>query len=141
MGALMNSWYGALFITAILLLSVYIYVIKTKSNNAIQIVSQAMLHHRYLGAKKYKRKFKTSTQSKNHEKNLSVKVIVVDNQAYWIKDNTFYKAPLVNEKIEKDLAERVDTSNMDKVQLDQMLFIVDKLTEETGDDSRGSGNA
>lgn len=137
----MNNLYGAVLLTSILLLSLYIYVVKTKSKKMVQIVSQAMLHHRYSGAKKYKRKFKASTQSRNHEKNSSVKVIVVDNQAYWIKDNIFYRAPLVNEKIEKDLAEQVDTSNMDRVQLDKMLFIVDKLTEGTSDDSRGSGNA
>jgi hypothetical protein len=100
-----------------------------------------MLHHRYAGAKKYKRKFKSKTQSRRHQEDSTTRVIVVDNEAYWIKNNIFYKAPLVNERIDKDSAEQVDTTNMDKVQLDKMLFIVDKLAEGTSDDSRGSGNA
>ena len=70
----------------------------------------------------------------------NVKVIILDQQAYWIKDNIFYKAPLVNQLIDKDSAEQVDTSDMNKVQLDQMLFILDKLREGINDDSRGSGD-
>ena len=64
----------------------------------------------------------------------------MDDQAYWIKDNIFYKAPLVGQSIDKDLAEEVDTISMDKVQLDKMLFIMDKLREGINDDSRGSGD-
>ena len=138
----MNNVYGAALVTVSLLLMLSIYIIKQKSTSRThQVVSQSMLHHRYSTAKKYKRKLKSKTQAKNHQEDSTIKVIVVDNQAYWIKNNIFYKAPLVNEKIEKELAERVDTTNMDKVQLDQMLFIVDKLREGTSDDSRGSGNA
>ena len=81
-----------------------------------------------------------NTQSKKHFDRTNVKVIIVDNQAYWIKDNIFYKAPLIDQLIDKDSAEQVDTSDMDKVQLDQMLFILDKLREGINDDSRGSGN-
>jgi hypothetical protein len=142
MGAPMNNLLGAVLLTGIIVLGVSIYIIKSrKSYMPRQIVSQAMLHHRYAGAKKYKRKMKAKTQSAKHQDDSTTKVIVVDDEAYWIKNNTFYKAPLVNERIDKDSAERVDTSNMDKVQLDKMLFIVDKLTEGTSDDSRGSGNA
>jgi hypothetical protein len=42
--------------------------------------------------------------------------------------------------IDKDSAEQVDTISMDKVQLDKMLFIMDKLREGINDDSRGSGD-
>ena len=73
-----------------------------------------------------------------HHEKTNVKVIILDNQAYWIKNNIFYKAPLVDQLIDKDSAEEVDTINMDKVQLDKMLFIMDKLREGINDDSRGS---
>lgn len=138
----MNNIFGAIILTTIMLLCLSFYIFKMRKQDKRSIVvSQAMLHHRYAGTKKYKRKFKKKTQAINHQEDSTTKVIVVDNEAYWIKNNTFYKAPLVNEKIDKDLAEKVDTTNMDKVQLDKMLFIVDKLTEGTSDDSRGSGNA
>ena len=138
----MNNILGATALTLAMMLILSAYVFKMRrGSKQRQIVSQAMLHHRYAGAKKYKRKFKAKTQSRRHQEESTTRVIVVDNEAYWIKNNIFYKAPLVNEKIDKDSAEKVDTTNMDKVQLDKMLFIVDKLAEGTSDDSRGSGNA
>ena len=81
---------------------------------------------------------KVRTQSKLHYDKTNIKVIIFDNDAYWIKDNIFYKAPLVNELIDKEAAEQVDTMGMDKVQLDKMLFIMDKLREGFEDDSRRS---
>lgn len=142
MSAFINSVYGAGLLTLTILLFLATYIIKTKSHSHhYPIVSQAMLHHRFFNAKKYSRRMKTKTQSNKHQEQNNVRVIIVDNRAYWIKDNIFYTAPLVNQLIDKDSAERVDTTNMNKVQLDQMLFIVDKLTEGTSDDSRGSRNA
>ena len=88
--------------------------------------------------KRNSRKIKVRTQSKVHYDKTNIKVIIFDNDAYWIKDNIFYKAPLVNELIDKDSAEQVDTIHMDKVQLDKMLFIMDKLREGISDESRGS---
>jgi len=133
----MNDFFGAVLLTTVMLLPISLYFFRVQKKTVQrQIVSQAMLHHRYAGAKKYKRKFKTKTQSAKHQEDSTTKVIVVDDEAYWIKNNTFYKAPLVNQKIDKDSAEKVDTTNMDKVQLDKMLFIVDKLTEGTSDDSK-----
>ena len=142
MSAFLNSVYGAGLLSITILLFLFIYKIRTRSHSTqYPIVSQAMLHHRFFDSKKYSRKLKTKTQSKKHQEEANVKVIIVGNQAYWIKNNTFYKAPLVDQLIDKDSAERVDTTNMDKVQLDQMLFIVDKLTEGASDDSRGSRDA
>jgi hypothetical protein len=137
----MNNVYGSIGVTIVLLLLLYVYILKNKINNNRQpIFSQSMLQHRYSTRKKNSRKLKVKTQSTiQHSKN-NIKVIILDNEAYWIKDNIFYKAPLVNELIDKDSAEQVDTIHMDKVQLDKMLFIMDKLTEGINDDSRGSGN-
>ncbi len=137
----MNNVYGSIGVTIVLLLLLYVYILKNKINNNRQpIFSQSMLQHRYSTRKKKSRKLKVKTQSTiQHSKN-NIKVIILDNEAYWIKDNIFYKAPLVNELIDKDSAEQVDTIHMDKVQLDKMLFIMDKLTEGINDDSRGSGN-
>ncbi len=128
---------GLLSIVMLLLLSVYIVRLRLNSREP-QIISQAMLQHRFSSGNRYSRKFNTKSQSKNHEKETNVRVIIVDGQAYWIKDNIFYNAPLLNDMVDKESAQRVDTTNMDKVQLDQMLFILDKLREGISDDSRGS---
>jgi hypothetical protein len=99
-----------------------------------------MLLHRFNSGKKYSRKIINKTQSKMHHDKTNVRVIILDNDAYWIKDNIFYKAPLDGQSIDKESAEQVDTIHMDKVQLDKMLFIMDKLREGINDDSRGSGD-
>ena len=135
----MNSALGAGIASVIMLLLLSAYIVKTRSNSKrTQIISQAMLQYRFSEANKYSRKFNKKSQSKNHEKETNVRVIIVDGQAYWVKDNIFYNAPLINDMVDKDSAQKVDTSSMDKVQLDQMLFILDKLREGISDDSRGS---
>jgi hypothetical protein len=135
----MNNIYGVIGTTVTVLLLFYIYLlkIKLKKKNNI-IVSQSMLQYRYSTRKSYARKLKVRTQSKNHYDKTNVRVIIFDNNAYWIKDNIFYKAPMVDQLIDKDAAEQVDTIHMDKVQLDKMLFIMDKLREGINDDSRGT---
>ena len=137
----MNSIYGAATATASLFILLIIYlIINKKGNKPTQIISQSMLQYRYSTRKKNSRKLNTRTQSKVHYDKTNIKVIIFDSQAYWIKDNIFYRAPIVNEIIDKDSAEQVDTIHMDRVQLDKMLFIMDKLREGINDDSRGSGN-
>ncbi len=83
----------------------------------------------------------TMTQSKKHENMESIKVIIMDNNAYWIKNNVFYTAEVDQfGTVDKDTTQVVDTMAMDDVQLDQMLFIIDRLKEETFNDRGGSGN-
>jgi hypothetical protein len=84
---------------------------------------------------------KIISQSTKHENNTSIKVIMMDDSAYWIKDNTFYCAKIDESgTVDKETTSVVDTMTMDKVQLDKMLFIMDKLREGLYDDSGGSGN-
>jgi hypothetical protein len=136
----MNNWYGAAGITVTILLLFFAYITFSKPKNKTQIISQSMLLYRFNSGKKYSRRISNKAQSKMHYDKTNVKVIILDNQAYWIKDNIFYKAPLLGQSIDKDSAEEVDTISMDKVQLDKMLFIMDKLREGINDDSRGSGD-
>jgi hypothetical protein len=134
----MNNWYGAAVLSITILLVLLTYAFFSKSSQKNKIISQSMLLHRFSNGKKYSRKISARTQSKRHYEKTNVKVIILDNNAYWIKDNIFYKAPLIGQSIDKDSAEEVDTITMDKVQLDKMLFIMDKLREGINDDSRGS---
>jgi hypothetical protein len=99
--------------------------------------SQKNIHYLvspYLGGipKKIKK-----TQSLNHFNKNNLKVIIVDNEAFWVKDNTLYTAEMTQEGVDKDTTKVVDTMSMDKVQLDKMLFIIDQLKDGEGNDNRG----
>lgn len=137
----MNNIWGALSLTIPFLLFIgYLVFFKNKTADS-PIMTQAMLHHKYSMQKKYIDKLNRKSQSQIRREKENVRVIVVENEAYWIKDNAFYTAPLINDLINKDAAVQVDTTHMDKVQLDKMLFILDRLREGINNDSRGSGNA
>jgi hypothetical protein len=80
------------------------------------------------------------TQSSEYERKTNIKVIIVDNFAYWIKNNIFYVSSVEDGVIDAESTTTVDTMNMDKVQLDKMLFIMDKLREGLDNDSGSSGD-
>lgn len=79
-------------------------------------------------------------QSKNHIKKTHVRVLIIDDKAYWKKDNVLYVADIHGEDIDRENAQRVDIMGMDKVELDKMLFIVDQLSEGVEDDNSSTGN-
>lgn len=80
------------------------------------------------------------TQSFLHEQKTNLRVIILDGYAYWIKDNTVFKSPMNGMDIDKDSTEVVDIIGLDKVQLDKMIFIIDKLREGLPNDSGSAGN-
>lgn len=81
------------------------------------------------------------TQASKHVNSLFVRIVIVENAAYWIKDNVFYMADMDGEDVIKETARQVDTMVMDKVQLEKMMFIIEKLTEGRNHDSRNSGQS
>ncbi len=84
--------------------------------------------------KNVKRGSKVKSQASIHESRYSIKVILMDNNAYWIKDNVFYMADMSSDgMVDKDTTRVVDTMAMSKVQLDKMMFIIDRLREDTYD--------
>jgi hypothetical protein len=81
------------------------------------------------------------TQASKYEKSLLVRVMVVEGEAYWIKDSVVYQAHLDQEEnIDKESTKVVDIINMDDIQLKKIMFIIDKLTEGLDDDSSNTGN-
>jgi hypothetical protein len=138
----MNNIFGAAGITLCVLLLLFVYIVRNRNedNQETFIVSQSVILHRYVQNKQYGKNLKIKTQSRKYHEKMNIKVIIVDQNAYWVKDNIFYTAPMINEHIDNELAQEVDTMSMDKVQLEQMLFIMDKLREGNNDDSRGSGD-
>jgi hypothetical protein len=47
---------------------------------------------------------------------------------------------MIDGNVDKETTRVVDTMTMNKVQLDKMIFIIDRLREEAFDDRWGSGN-
>ena len=72
-------------------------------------------------------------QSKKHRGNAAIKVIQApDNKAYWVENNTFYSAELVNGQFDPSSGKPVDTNNMSKKEIDKLLFILDNLNSQNG---------
>lgn len=88
--------------------------------------------------KKYKKRM--ITQSSKHEERTNIKVVILENKAYFVKNGTFYCAEMNGNKIDTASATLVDTIGMDKVQLDKMLFIMDQLRDGKQNDSGYTGN-
>ena len=113
---------------------------KVNNKKDIPRYSQSHIHMLILPLlpeiRKYKKKM--ITQSSKHEERTNVKVVIMDNKAYFIKNGTFYCADMHGTEIDGANATSVDTMAMDKVQLDKMLFIMDQLRDGKKDDSGDS---
>jgi hypothetical protein len=82
-----------------------------------------------------------NTQSLNYYKKIYVRILVSNNKAYWIKNNVFYTAEFKEGMVDKDTTKEVDTMSMTKTELDQMMFIVEKLQEGSNDDNWNPGKS
>lgn len=82
---------------------------------------------------------KLNTQSTKHYQKQHTRVVFIGDTAYWIEKNGLHKAQFVDGKINEETKVKVDTMGMDRVELDKMIFIVDRLTEGLTDDSGNSG--
>jgi heptaprenylglyceryl phosphate synthase len=81
------------------------------------------------------------TQASKYLDNVFFRVIIVGKNAYWIKDNVFYEADVLDGDVDRKTARQVDTMAMDKVQLNKMMSIVERLTEGTHNDYWDSGKS
>jgi hypothetical protein len=70
-----------------------------------------------------------------------IRVLVVENEAYWIANNTVYVAHFAEGVVDKDSAKEVDTTTMNDVELKKMIKIIDELTEGNKNEDRGKWNS
>ena len=85
-------------------------------------------------------KKRMETQSKKLKEKSSYRGLVYGDSVYWIEDGYLVTADLVNGIVDRDSKKRVDTHSLSKVELDRVMFIVEKLTEGDKNDSGNSGN-
>lgn len=96
----------------------------------------------YLEDNSYVGGFRSKTQATAFHEANSIRIVLTDKQAYWIDKNGdgLQVADLENGQINNESAKRVDTMSLSEVQLNEIMFIVDKLTKGNSDDHRSSGN-
>jgi hypothetical protein len=138
------------FIGSFLTLAVMIYcnaMLKVKSGKPISLgvkINQSRLHElikpivflESLG--KDFAEGQPLTQSKKHYDSQHVRVIISETEAYWVANNKFYVAEVVNSLIVQETTREVDTMVMDDVELKKIMKIVEMLGE--GNDSSSPGN-
>ena len=83
---------------------------------------------------------KLISQARKHVRNNTVKVLIIEDQAYWVHDNMFYVADTADGSVNPETVRPVDTNNMSKRDIDKMLFILDSLKNGNSDDSSGAWN-
>jgi hypothetical protein len=84
---------------------------------------------------------KRNSQAKKHLSENNVKVMIVEDQAYWVHNNMFYKAETINGFVDPESVQPIDTNNMSKRDIDKMLFILDNLKNGNSDDSSSTWNS
>lgn len=83
---------------------------------------------------------KLISQARKHVRNNTVRVLIIEDQAYWVHDNMFYMADTANGSVNPETVRPVDTNNMSKRDIDKMLFILDSLRNGNSDDSSSAWN-
>jgi len=105
--------------------------------------SQTSIHERtkHFMPKNLYKKPEVVSQSRKHVEAHMVKIIVIEDKAYWVKDNIFYVAETQYGNIIPESVKSVDTADMSKKDIDKMLFILDNLGKgKKRDDSSSTGN-
>jgi hypothetical protein len=124
--------------------TVFIYYIYKSSikNNQIKIRSSQSRSHSLLApfvipvnGHTYK-----ETQSSKHLESTHVRVSMTNNYAYWIRNNSVYRAEIKDGIISEESTKTVDMMALDAVELEEMMFIIEKLTEGKKSDHWGSGD-
>lgn len=81
-----------------------------------------------------------NTQSTKRLKENIIDVLVTEDSAYWIHKNVFYKADVDDGNVDRSTASPINTESMSEDELKKMLKILDKLTDRSNNEGRGTGN-
>ena len=83
---------------------------------------------------------KKETQLSKRTKENAIKVITIEDKAYWVIDNVFYSANMNGDMPDMSTAAPIDTSGMSKSDIDKMLFILDNLDRGKNNERGSTGN-
>ena len=113
-----------------------------KEKSSLTIYSQNDMHRllKYFFSIDSSSNKKRLSQLTKHTEKSMIKVMVIDQEAYWVSNNTFYVAKTIDGEVEPGSAQPVDIANMSKNEIDKMLFILDNLESGKKNDSGSAGN-
>lgn len=81
------------------------------------------------------------TQATRHFDSRHMRVLFLNNRAYWIKNQQVYVADVLDGVVDEQSTKTLDMMALDKVELDEMIFIIEKLNEGSNKyDGGNSGN-
>jgi hypothetical protein len=120
-------------------------IIKKKNNKKYLSLSyrQSDMHEilKYFFSLNVQEKDKPLSQFQKRLDKSMLKVIVAEDQAYWVLDNVFYVADALDNQVDPETARPVNVENMSRLEMEKMLFILDSLKDgEVKNDRSGSGN-
>lgn len=130
-------------LTLIALCSIIIIVVKKRKKYFAKLVYTQSSIHQIVKNFLPKDLFevpKMLSQSRKHVRNNTVKVLIIEDNAYWVHNNMFYVADTLDGAVDSETVRPVDTNNMSKRDIDKMLFILDSLKNGNSDDSSGAWN-
>lgn len=122
-----------------------IIVIKKRNNKKYSSIRyrQSDMHEilKYFFSLNVQERDKPLSQFQKRLDKSMLKVIVAENQAYWVLDNVFYVADALDNQVDPETARPVNVENMSRLEMEKMLFILDSLKDgEVENDRSGSGN-
>jgi hypothetical protein len=80
------------------------------------------------------------TQATIFKKKHTVKLLILEDKAYWIANNGLTSADLSNGEVVMESAKIVDTISMNDVELKKIMFVIEQLTEGNDNDLGDPGN-
>jgi hypothetical protein len=133
----------AISLTLIAACSIIIVAVKKNKKHFAKVVyTQSDIHMivKHFVPKDLFDKPKRPSQARKHLKNNSVRVLMIEDHAYWVHDNMFYVADTLDGLVNPETVRPIDTNNMSNRDIDKMLFILDSLKNGNSDDSSGAWN-
>jgi hypothetical protein len=133
----------AISLTLIAACSIIVLAVKSNKKHFAKVVyTQSDIHMivKHFVPKDLFDEPKRPSQARKHLKNNSVRVLMVEDHAYWVHNNMFYVADLADGLVNPETVRPVDTNNMSNRDIDKMLFILDSLKNGNSDDSSGAWN-
>ena len=79
------------------------------------------------------------TQATDFHDKMALKILILEDSAYWIEHNKLYQADVVRGQMDPSSTKVIDTMVLDGVELEKIIFVVDKLTGRYNDEGRDSG--
>lgn len=58
------------------------------------------------------------------------RILIMENEGYWIENNAVYRADFNGEDIDQDTKTKLDTMTMNDVELKKLIFIIEQLTKD-----------